>query len=372
MNFERFKKGISYFVASLFLCCASKGVADEAVSSELPKKRIIIPFGYYTPETKLAAGVLAIQNFGTQAPGKTSSVLSSASLTVLGQSIFNIAPRFYFEQGKYELGGLFFYSYFPSKYYGQGLRGTLDEPESFLENTLISNLNGGIQFIENFYLRGSFSYETRRSQKYEVSGKLDQEVQYKNLGAYIYTLNLDYDKRDLPQAPTRGHLYRFSASWINPFDRDNGNTSLSSFEKYEVDGREYLPLADDFVWAHQLLASEVHSEQYVPFQYLNSIGGANRMRGFYNGRYREKALLLYQTEGRWQFKDRWVAAVFGGASRLSDKFESIFKGSDSRLFASGGFGVHYIIDPENRTKFRFDIGLGAEKLGVYVIVGEAF
>lgn len=204
---------------------------------------ITIPFGYYTPETRIAGGFLLIKNFKKEATGRTNSIVSSASVTVLGQSIFNIAPRFYFNQGEYELGGLLFYSYFPSKFYGLGLNGTLSEPEDFLENTLLSNVNGGVRLKDHYYLRGAINFEKRKSQNFEAGGRFDQDVIYKDLSTLIYTLSFEDDERDYPQSPTQGHLYRISASWYNPKDNQE-NKNLSSFEKYEIELRKYIPLEE--------------------------------------------------------------------------------------------------------------------------------
>lgn len=349
-----------------------QGPLDSASEeSQNEKKSFVIPFGYYTPETKLALGFLGIKNLWKERQGKTSSVISSASLTSLGQSIFNIAPRLYFNQGKYELGGILFYSYFPSKYYGKGLFETLDKPEDFLENTFISGFNAGYNFIDAFYIRSAMNYETRRSQEYTSNGRLDQEVAAKNIAAKIYTISLEWDQRDYPQAPTSGRLYRLTALFNNSENRETSK-SIDSFQKYDLETKEYIPFGESKVLALQLLLSEIQGSEAIPFQNLNSIGGGARLRGFYNGRYRAKALLMSQVEARWEFRDRWVAAMFVGGARLGSKMQNIFETDQSRLFASGGLGIHYVIDKENRTKFRFDIGGGAEKLGVYVLIGEAF
>ena len=340
---------------------------DSKPDSSAIKKTFFIPFGYYTPETKVALGFLGIINFDKVAVGKTSSLIASASQTFLGQSIFTLSPRFYLNGGVYELGGTLFYSYFPSKYYGQGATSMLESPEEYTENNFLSSVSLGWNFHSDFYLRSSLHMDLRKTLAFESGGRLANDLLAQNIRTEFLTLSLEQDRRLFPQSPKEGHLYRLTATSFQTLDRESSR-SLSRFQRYDFEAREYFPHSEQQVFALQLLVSEIHgSGAQVPFQYLNSIGGPSRLRGFYNGRYRDRALALLQAENRLSLNDKWEAALFAGYGFLGASLDSRLKG-----LATMGTGLRYVIDKENRTVFRFDLGFGAEKMGVYVVIGEAF
>jgi hemolysin activation/secretion protein len=180
-------------------------------------------------------------------------------------------------------------------------------------------------------------------------------------------LTAEWDERDYPQAPRQGAWYRLSQTFSSPRDRE-GNKDLSLFRKVDFDLRQYVLLKEFWVAAAQLQVSEVQGE-LVPFQYLNSIGGGSRLRGYYAGQYRDKALALAQVELRYEWKPRWTLSAFAGIARLATRSQDL---GSSENFHSGGIGGHHILDPDNRTKLRLDVGFTGKETGFYFLIGEAF
>lgn len=372
---------LRWFVVSLFCfsgitAFAEGKIENDASSKNLIKQTFFIPFGYYTPETKVALGFLGIINFDKVAVGKTSSVIASVSQTFLGQSIYTLSPRFYLNGGIYELGGTLFYSYFPSKYYGQGVTSTLENPEEYTENNFLSSVSFGWNFNSDYFLRSSAHADLRKTLAFEPGGRLANDLLAQNFRTEYLTLSLENDRRLFPQSPKDGHLYRLSSTSYVTYDRDSSKT-LGRFQRYDLEAREYFPYAERQVFALQFLVSQIESSnEKVPFQYLNSIGGPSRLRGFYNGRYRDRGLVLLQMENRFSINDKWETALAAGYGLLGQSISNSLANQSSKnplkSLATFGTGVRYLIDKENRTVFRFDLGFGAEKLGVYVVIGEAF
>ena len=188
-----------------------------------------------------------------------------------------------------------------------------------------------------------------------------------SLEVFSTNLSLEWDERDYPQAPKNGSWYRVTQSFYSARDRE-GQRDLQSFRKIDFDLRRYFSLAEDWTLAAQAFASEAQGDQ-IPFQYLNFIGGGSRLRGYYSGQYRDNALGMLQSEVRYEWSDRWTLAAFAGVARLATKISELTY-ADS--FYSGGVGVHYFLDPENRTKLRLDVGTTGHESGAYFLVGEAF
>lgn len=365
-------------IAFANLCFAQEPEAVESAETlseaappkeDYSKKLILLPIAYYTPETKLAGGVLAIKNLWKEKEGHTSNVMATTSITINNQVMASIAPRLYFQGGEWELGGVLFYSYFPNKYYGRGVGNSLSIPEKYTENSFILSVNGGRNVYERLFIRGGVAQDLRKIIDYEVGGEMEKEIQSLTPSLQVLSLNasLEWDERDYPQAPRQGSWYRITQSFYDPKDRE-GIHDLERFRKTDFDFRQYVTLAPRWILAGQLVASEVQGDQ-IPFQYLNSIGGGSRMRGFYAGQYRDKALGMFQTELKFEKTAKWTPAVFAGVARMATKISDL-NSADS--FYSGGAGIQYTLDPENRTKLRLDFGITNKEKGAYFLIGEAF
>lgn len=344
---------------------------SEAVppKEDYSKKLILLPLAYYTPETKVAGGLLLIKNLWKEKEGHTSNVMATASVTLNNQAMVSIAPRLYLQGGEWELGGVLFYSYFPNKYYGRGVENSLKTPEKYTENSFVMAVNGGRNIYERLFIRGGVAQDLRKIIDFEVGGEMEKEIQNLAMSLQVLSVNagLEWDERDYPQAPRQGSWYRITQSFYEPRDRED-KKDLERFRKIDFDFRQYVTIAPQWVAAAQLVASELQGEQ-IPFQYLNSIGGGSRMRGFYAGQYRDKSLGMFQAELRFERTPRWTPAIFAGVARMATKISDL-NSADS--FYSGGAGIQYVLDPENRTKLRLDFGMTNKESGAYFLIGEAF
>ncbi|WP_413291503.1 BamA/TamA family outer membrane protein [Bdellovibrio sp. HCB337] len=343
--------------------------SETVVKEDYSKKLIWLPIAYYTPETKLAGGVLLIKNLWKEKEGRTSNVMATASVTINNQVMTSISPRLYFDKGSWDLGGTIYYSYFPNKYYGRGVDNSLSTPEKYTENIFLLSANAGKNIYSHLFIRGGLGQDLRKIIDSEDGGLIQAETQLLTPSLQVFSGNvgLEWDERDYPQGPRQGSLYRVHQSFFDPKDRE-GNKSIDRFNKIDFDFRQYVTVAPRWVAAGQLMASEIQGDE-VPFQYLNSIGGGSRMRGYYSGQYRDKAVGMFQTEVRYEKNDKWTYAGFAGIARMATKISDL---NHADSFYSAGAGVHYTLDPENRTKLRLDVGFAGKETGAYFLIGEAF
>lgn len=330
--------------------------------------RFRIPIVYYTPETSVAGGLLFIQNFGAPRDGRTSHLIASFSVTAAGQYFLNLAPKFYSSTGIGETGGTASYRYYPSKFFGRGLNFSTPKGERYVERGLDLNLTHAWNFHDSWSFRIGALYDRRKLIDFEAAGLVASEVSLigddsETIGG---SLGFEWDTRDFPQAPQRGQFFRLSGTHSQPRDL-SGIATLMPLQKGDLDLRFYHRIRSDDTWAHQILISEVRGD-LIPFQSLNSVGGGSRLRGFYAGRFRDRALSLYQTEWRHEFTSKWVGTTAIGAGRLASTLPEIPFAKD---LVAGSIGVQYIVDPRNRTKIRADIGF-AQEPGFYLLIGEAF
>jgi hypothetical protein len=102
------------------------------------------------------------------------------------------------------------------------------------------------------------------------------------------------------------------------------------------------------------------------------MGGDMMMRGYYQGRYRDKNLLAAQVEYRilpFAFSKRWGAAVFAAASAVAPELRAFQL--DKTQFAAGG-GLRYLLFQKKDIFLRLDVGFTREGPGFYFFTGEAF
>jgi outer membrane protein assembly factor BamA len=170
------------------------------------------------------------------------------------------------------------------------------------------------------------------------------------------------DNRDNIFFPRRGTLLHAQATFIS-----HALGSDYRFQKYTFDFRQYISVFSKHVLAFQQNLSI--SSGSVPFQWLPMLGGPYVMRGYYQGRFRDKNAIYLQMEYRaplfWRLSGVGFVGFGDVAARLSD-----FKLFDFKL--TGGFGIHYQLNRLSGTNVRLDFGFAKGSFGVYAMINEAF
>jgi hemolysin activation/secretion protein len=140
-----------------------------------------------------------------------------------------------------------------------------------------------------------------------------------------------------------------------------------AFWRVNADAREVLGLGDGHLLAlHALLQ---RSSARVPYYMMGQLGGPDLLRGYYRGRYQDRALGALEVEYRTPFVWRLGAAVFGGVGRVSEDLTGLRL---DQLHPSMGAGVRLNVARAERLNLRADAGVGSDGPALYVGVGEAF
>src|SRR5262249_42178333 len=118
-----------------------------------------------------------------------------------------------------------------------------------------------------------------------------------------------FDSRDNSINASRG-LYAEIGSFFN----SKSIGSEFNFNRYTADIRKFYPLSEKQVIAVQ--AKGIFESGDVPFRELAFFGGQRNMRGFYEGRFRDKQMLQTQAEYRHHFAKRHGVVLFGSAGQV--------------------------------------------------------
>ena len=143
--------------------------------------------------------------------------------------------------------------------------------------------------------------------------------------------------------------------------------------------REFQRYALFWTWHRRLgsdrwvIATNVNSQVVsgdAPFYALSSLGfGEGGLRGYTQGRYRDKVALTAQAEGRWHDDGRFGATVFGGFGQVAPTLGDL---GDALVLPAGGVGLRYQLTRNYPMHMRFDYAWGKNDNLFYFSVAEAF
>lgn len=333
------------------------------------KHLLILPVVARSIETGWSFGTVGAFTFRI-APADTVSRTSNLQLLLLystkKQLVSAINGAQYFAKEKFILNEQVSFSSFPDKFWGLG-KNTADaaeEPYKFKQYYVYLHLLRKI--APHFFIGSLFEMQKVWDVTYQAGGLFDQQQIAGRYGYHIAGLgvSLTYDKRNNAFAPDRGF---FGQVYFNHFDKFWG--SDFNYTNIVVDLRKYIPLPRTQVLALQLFSFN-NTGTEVPLRSLASFGGANRMRGYYDGRYKDQQQLIFQGEYRFPVYKRFGGVAFGGAGNVSKNFSDY---SFSDLKYSYGAGLRFALDKKEKLNLRVDYGIGQGKnSGFYLQLGEAF
>ena len=173
-------------------------------------------------------------------------------------------------------------------------------------------------------------------------------------------LVFQYDSRDVATNASRGNYLRVTQMFYPELQKG------SKFMRTEFTYSAYHR-----AWKGAILAMEAHGMfnygDKVPWTMLAMVGEGSHMRGYYEGRYRDKLLMEGQVEWRQHLWKRFGMAVFAGASNAFPDFKHIYF---HQILPNAGIGVRW--EFKKNVNLRVDFGLTRNKPGVEFNMSEAF
>ena len=302
---------------------------------------------------------------GAERALRRSAVAVASAYTFNAQFFLSVEPSVYWDAEAWHARGQVSGRLFPNIFYpiGNDTREELGEGYTefglavagALTRRLAGSLRSGAQ-------AGVFRSELTQTQ---AGGELDRHRVTGSDGALLAGFGplLVWDDRDNDFATRRGGRYVLSAAYFGKAWGSDFNVA-----KYEIDARQFFGLRGEHVIGAELYA--VANFGTVPFQTMAALGGSNRMRGYFEGRFRDLHMLAVQVEYRLPLFWRFGAAVFGGAGDVAHEIDD-FGFGDPKL--AGGAGIRYSLNRADRVNVRFDAaGTSTGDLNFYVAFGEAF
>ena len=329
-----------------------------------PHSVVPLPVVFYSPETRLGGGVALLHAYRSTADGRPIANAASLMYTQNRQIAAGISTDAYFSGGRNHVTASVGYTKFPNLFYGIGNTTAQSDSESYTPRTFAVDASAERRVAGSIYLGVGGDFATGSMVAVETGGALASGAivgsdigRVAGLGAAV-----TYDTRDNILAAASGAYAkltarRYAAVLGSDFD----------FTAVQLDLRRFRTFAAGHVVALQASWSGTSGE--VPFARMPQLGGQNLLRGYYQGRYRDRQYVAAQVEYRTPTWRRLGLAAFGGAGEVAPRLADL---NLTGIHAAGGAGLRVLLNRQERLALRLDYGAGARSSGFYVTVGEAF
>jgi outer membrane protein assembly factor BamA len=328
---------------------------------------LVLPIVFYTPETRIAGGALLNYYFreeSTKPNSRLSSIVPSVIYTQNDQVMGDLLCNLYLFDNMYHWNGYFGYARFPGKFYGIGNDSRKEDEEGYTSRSVNLRVNFQRRVYTGLSVGLRFELEQLSVLDRAIDGRLASGIIAGSRGGRASGLGVaaEWDTRDNPFAPSMGEYYQVSVVRFGGFMAGD-----YAYTRADIDLRSYCVSDHADVFAVQTLASL--SSGTPPFSMLPKLGGQSILRGFYEGRFRDRNLIALQAEYRVPLWWRFNVAGFAECGEVAADMDRF---SLAGLKYSYGAGLRYAINPEERLFIRMDFGMSSESSGLYITIGEAF
>lgn len=325
------------------------------------------PYAFYKPETGLAFGGSAIANFVILPTNfnKPSQVIINGYYTTIHNFSLSIDDEIYLSTFSLNTG--LYYDKFLNRFYGYGNETADISDADFKANKY------GLSLTFNKYIKTALLGIILDISNWEITDYMDnpfllnENINGKNGGQSSgLGFSIGFDSRDYVFLPENGYYHSFNVTFYKKVLGSDFN-----FIRYIIDLRKYWLLGEKISLAWQYFGQFISGEP--AFYYYPALGGSKIMRGYYEGRFRDKLYMATQVETAVPFEifgiDRFSGVAFAGIGEVSNHIGNF---SIPGIKWSLGGGLRYLLDKKNRTVLRGEIGFGHGSLGIYFAAGTAF
>lgn len=347
-----------------------KRLSDYLKETNKPKPYKPIDFSiiggpYYSTDTKFGIGLVGAALYNPEPSDTTGSLMSMASLkgqitTSLYYSIGFVGYH-NFPGGRARLDYSLKFSSFPTWYWGIGYDyGRQDDHKTKFKKQGY-NFATGFQWeaVPHIYIGPTFelNYVMAKHIK-DMSIWGDNPETVTSVGAGV---TLQYDSRDCVTEPTRGWNIVLDQRF---YPRFLGN-STHSFSSTWLTIAKYIRPWHTAVLATRLSAILTYGS--TPWSEMGIIGGSISMRGYYEGRYRDKCAADLTIELRQHIMGRSGMVVWVGTGTVFAAPRDI---RWKHLLPNAGVGYRW--EFKKNTNVRLDVGFGRGEWGLEFNINEAF
>ena len=326
-----------------------------------------LPVVFYTPETSLGFGMAGVYAFNFKKDSLTarpSSVQLVAAYTLQKQLLLYFPFTIFVNNGDYYTYGEVGYFRYVYQFFGVGNQARADQEEAYSVNFPRIRLTALQRVHPKWYVGLRYWYENFVITETEEEGQLAAGEIVGSRGGNTSGPGV------VALFDTRDNVFFSSDGWyVETLLQRNAGWTGSNFHytTLSVDASTFVRTKWNHVVA--LNAYGVAQSGAPPFNQLALLGGSKRMRGYFEGRFRDRSMLTVQAAYRAMLFWRVGAVAFvsygGVAPQLSEMQLQNFR------YTVGG-GLRFELDRQKKINIRLDAGFGKNTSGYYLTIGEAF
>ena len=314
----------------------------------------IIGGPHYSTDTKLGLGLVAAGLYRT-------NVSLFGDITTVGFYLLGIRGNHLFPNDRYRLDYTLYFFSFPSSYWGIGYDMGNDGNNCTQMKRWQAQIKSSflIQLSKSLYMGPMLAYDFVSVKKVENPELLNGlPLRTSSLGVGF---SLVYDSRDVLTYSTNGYYVNISQSFRPKFigNKQAFHTTDIRFCGYNQ------------IWKGGVLAYEargIFNLGETPWSMMATLGNSYSMRGYYEGRYRDKHKLDTQIELRQHVWRRNGIALWVGAGTVFDRFSSIHM---DRILPNFGIGYRWEFKKDVNVRLDYGFGKNGQK-GFIFNINEAF
>lgn len=305
-----------------------------------------------------ASGLYSWDRRDTLLPKSNVSLFANASLS--GMLAIGLKGNNFLPHDRYRFNYQLLLYTFPSYFWGIGYdQGRNDENKSKYDCiNLLFKPDFLFRINSRIYAGPTMSLKWVNSYGHENTALLGGQSQ--SVLSWGIGFNLTYDTRDFVLNAYRGNYFRMEQLFYPSF---MGND-------YAFSSTDLTYSAYRQVWKGGVLAMELHTlfnYGEVPWTLLAQVGGQGRMRGYYEGRYRDRNIMEGQVELRQHIKGRNGIVLWVGCANVFKNFDHIWM---EQLLPN--YGVGYRWEFKKRVNIRLDWGFTKDSPNMTFNINEAF
>lgn len=305
-----------------------------------------------------ASGLYSWDRSDPALPKSNVSIFANASLA--GMLAIGLKGNNFLPHDKYRLDYQMFIYTFPSSFWGIGYengandanQGSYHRVKFQFKPSFLFRLKKGI------FLGPVVDVEWVNAFGFSNIGQLNG--QNPSIANYGVGFNFSYDTRDFVLNAYRGNYFKWEQ-----MSYPSGLGNHYAFTYTDLTYCAYRP-----VWKGCIAAMELHSLfNYgdVPWTMMAQVGVQGRMRGYFEGRYRDRNIMEGQVELRQHIKGRHGMTFWVGMANVFPNFGHIY--FDQIL---PNYGIGYRWEFKERVNVRFDLGFTRDNPNFTFNINEAF
>lgn len=327
----------------------------------------VLPGPFYNPEMGFGVGAAAIGLYkpkNAEKDTQLSTLTLTGFLTTTGAVGIGVDNNTFFADDSYRFvfsGGLI---NMPTAYWGIGYDKAANpaNKEDYTRRGVVIQPRMMVRVRPNVYIGGGYDFEYDNAAQLQrgTDSALATDPHGTRVLSSGLTAHFSYDTRDFLPNPYRGQALLLNGTvYRRAIGSDN------DFETLEITYDRYFRMRDRDVLAFDVYGKFNWGD--VPWSMMSKLGDSRRMRGYFMGQYRDKALLTAQVEYRWHIAGRQGMVFWAGTGAIAGN-----PGALASAHWLPNVGVGYRFEFKPRVNVRFDVGVGSNTKGAYFQINEAF